>query len=55
MAVQSSERRFADHEAAMGLSIKLAAAVSVASVVAGVAVYCGADEVLPAPQFRPIP
>jgi hypothetical protein len=33
----------------VGLSKKLAAAVSVASAVAGVAGYCGADEVLPAP------
>jgi hypothetical protein len=34
------------------LSIKLAAAVSVATVVAGVAGYCGVDEVLPAPRVH---
>ena len=33
----------------MRLSIKLAAAVSITSAMAGVAGYCGADEVLPAP------
>jgi hypothetical protein len=36
----------------VGLSIKLAAAVSVAPAVAGVADYCGADAVLPAPRVH---
>jgi hypothetical protein len=33
----------------VGLSMKLVATISVASAVAGVAGYCGADEVLPTP------
>jgi hypothetical protein len=36
----------------VGLSKKLAAAVSVASAVAGVAGYCGADEALRAPRLH---
>ena len=36
----------------MGLSKKLATAVSVASAVTGVAGYCGADEVLSAPRVQ---
>jgi hypothetical protein len=38
--------------ASVGLSIKLVAAVSVASPVSGVAGYCGADEVLPVPRVH---
>jgi hypothetical protein len=36
----------------VGLSIKLAAAVSLASAASGVAGYCGANEVLPAPRVH---
>ncbi len=53
-AVPSSRRRFVGRNRAcsVGLCINLAAALSVASAVAGVAGYCGAHDALPAPRVR---